>query len=341
MKVLRFLPVLFLFFGLTASLKAQQVNYRNEKVFLNNQLYGYLIKKGSVWAKDYSFQSTKNEEIATIKAVNKEMLNGHDYVFYEVSFKGYTQKAEMDENPSFDRQLAIEMAVYNILKNDVLNPEGVDKFLARYPAVISKRLDGKLIKTEPKATASITAPTPDVISKPIEMPVKTEAKPEAKTDIQPTAEAAKATPKSEPTVVVVAVPVPMSAYSNPEVKASPALVEPAPAPVAKTEPVNVPAKTVVPSVPGLKITGTSILKGTRKVGRFAVNEQAVNNNLKKSYGFYNVKNLKVASATFATQQSTACKIYTPKDKKTRTVNIANNAEALKALSGWLVQNRYL
>jgi hypothetical protein len=339
MKAHKFLPILILFFGFTASLKAQQVNYRNEKVFLNNQLYGYLIKKGSVWAKDYSFQTTKNEEIATIKAINREMTNGHDYVYYEVAFKGYAQKGEMDLNPSFDRQLAIEMAVYSILKNDVLNPEGVEKFLVRYPAIISKRLDGKLIKNEPKTSA--VTPAVEPVAKPAEVAVKAEVKPEVKTEIAPVRETEKVASKNEPTVVVVAVPVPMSAYSNAEAKATPVPAVTAPAPVVEPAPVAAPAKITSPLVPGLKIAGTSILKGAKKVGRFAVNEQAVNNNLKKSYGFYNVKNLKVASATFTNTESTACKIYTPKDKKTRTVNIANNGEALKALSGWLVQNRYL
>lgn len=340
MKPLRFFSFLILFIGLTGSLKAQQISYRNEKVFLNNQHYGYLVKKGSVWAKDYSFQTIRNEEVASIKAINKEMANGHDYVYYEVSFKGYTQKGEMDENPDFARQLAIEMAVYNILKNDVLNPEGVDKFLARYPATISKRLDGKHIKDDPKASASIATPAPEVAPKPAEVPVKVEPKPEVKTEVAIAKDSDKAAPKSEPTVVVVAVPVPVSAYQNAE-QPKPVATPVVSAPVAASVPVVAPAKTTVPSVPGLKIAGSSILKGSKKVGRFAVNEQAVNNNLKKSYGFYNAKNLKVASATFSNQQSTACKIYTPRDKKTRTVNIANNAEALKALSGWLVQNRYL
>src|SRR5437899_6288171 len=127
MKTLKKIVCIFLLSGTVAAASAQQINYRNEKIYLNNQPYGYLYKRGSVWAKDYSFQTIRDEEVATAKAINKEMANGHDYVYYEITFKGYTQKAEMDNDTDFGRRFAFELAGYNVLKNDVLNPEGVEK----------------------------------------------------------------------------------------------------------------------------------------------------------------------------------------------------------------------
>ena len=85
-------------------------------------------------------QNTKNEDILTAKAVHIIMPNGFDYTYYEVIFKATGQKAEMDNDPEFARKLAFDLVGYKVLKNDLLNPEGVQKFMERYPANISKRL---------------------------------------------------------------------------------------------------------------------------------------------------------------------------------------------------------
>ena len=142
MKTNRFLICFLLLFGLILSSKAQAptISIRGEKVLVNNQLYGYLVKDGSVWIKDFSFQSKRNEEIAYARAVTKQMENGHVYDYYEITFKGYAQKAEMDMEPDFGKRFAFEIVLYNMLKDDITNPESVAKFLERYPPVISKRL---------------------------------------------------------------------------------------------------------------------------------------------------------------------------------------------------------
>lgn len=143
MKTNKFLAVTLLFFTLILSSKAQapQITLRGEKILVNNQLYGYLVKNGSVWNKDYSFQSKRNEELAYAKAITKEMPNGHVYDYYEITFTGYKQKAEMDMEEDFGKRLAMEMALYNMIKDDLLNPESVTKFLERFPPNISKRLE--------------------------------------------------------------------------------------------------------------------------------------------------------------------------------------------------------
>lgn len=137
-------PLLFLFLALSLQAQAPQISLRGEKILVNNQLYGYLIKHSSVWAKDFSIHSTRDEELIYARAVNKEMVNGHDYVYYEITFSGYKQKAEMDLEADFGRRLAFEIAGYNMIKNDLLNPESVEKFLARFPPTISKRLNNNL-----------------------------------------------------------------------------------------------------------------------------------------------------------------------------------------------------
>jgi len=144
MKTTSFIFCFLLLFGLILSSKAQapQISLRGEKILVNNQLYGYLVKNGSVWNKDYSFQSKRHEELAYARAVTKQMENGHVYDYYEVTFTGIPQKAEMDTDVDFGKRLANEMALYNLIKNDLLNPESVAKFLERYPPVISKRLNG-------------------------------------------------------------------------------------------------------------------------------------------------------------------------------------------------------
>lgn len=146
MKTNKFLAVTLLLFTLILSSKAQapQITLRGEKILVNNQLYGYLVKNGSVWAKDYSFQSRRNEELAYAKAITKEMPNGHTYDYYEISFTGYPQKAEMDLEIDFGKRLANEMVLYNMLKDDLLDPESVAKFLERFPPNISRRLESNL-----------------------------------------------------------------------------------------------------------------------------------------------------------------------------------------------------
>ena len=143
MKTNKFLVCILLLFTLILSSKAQapQISLRGEKILVNNHLYGYLVKNGSVWAKDFSFQSKRNEELAYAKAITKEMPNGHVYDYYEISFTGFKQKAEMDMEPDFDKRLAMEMVLYDMIKDDLLNPESVTKFLERFPPNISKRLD--------------------------------------------------------------------------------------------------------------------------------------------------------------------------------------------------------
>ncbi|KAA9331909.1 hypothetical protein [Adhaeribacter soli] len=146
MKINKLLFSLFLVFCLVLSVQAQapQIRLKGEKILVNNQLYGYLIKSGSAWARDYSFQSTRNEELAFARAVTKEMPNGHVYDYYEITFKGFSQKAEMDMDNDFGRRFAFEMVLDKMVKNNLLDPESVEKFLARYPANISKRLSSNL-----------------------------------------------------------------------------------------------------------------------------------------------------------------------------------------------------
>ncbi|HSI89968.1 MAG TPA: hypothetical protein VK927_02580 [Adhaeribacter sp.] len=137
-------PLLFFCLALTLQAQAPQIRLKGEKILVNNQLYGYLVKHSSAWANDYSVHSTRDEELVYAKAINKEMANGHDYMYYEITFKGYQQKAEMDLETEFGRKLAFEMAGYNMIKNDLLNPESVEKFLARFPPKISRRLASDL-----------------------------------------------------------------------------------------------------------------------------------------------------------------------------------------------------
>lgn len=139
MKTLKAFVFAFLLLGITSAF-AQQVHLKGKRVYLNDQPYGFLHKSGSSWGKDYLFQNTKNEDIATAKAMHVVMPNGYDYTYYEVTFKATGQKAEMDNDPEFERKLAFDLAGYKVLKNDLLNPEGIQKFMERYPTTISKRL---------------------------------------------------------------------------------------------------------------------------------------------------------------------------------------------------------
>ncbi len=152
MKTNKLFLTFFLLFGLNFTVLAQtpQITLRGEKIAVENQLYAYLVKEASKeglsWIKDFSFLSRRDEQLAYAKAITKVMPNGHHYDYYEISFKGYTQTAEMDIETDFGKRLAFDMVLYNMIKNDQLNPESVTKFLERYPPTISKRLNGGLPK---------------------------------------------------------------------------------------------------------------------------------------------------------------------------------------------------
>ena len=151
MKTFKAFLFAFLVLGLTSAF-AQQVQLKGKRVYLNDQPYGFLNKSGSAWGKDYLFQNTKYEDIATAKAMHIVMPNGYDYTYYEITFKATGQKAEMDSEADFERRLAFELAGYKVLKNDLINPEGLQKFLERYPTTISKRLiSGTNYKTQATA----------------------------------------------------------------------------------------------------------------------------------------------------------------------------------------------
>jgi hypothetical protein len=143
MKTFKLLLSILIFFGLVVSLQAEappQISIRGEKILVNNQLYGYIIKNGSVWAKDYSFRSKDNVELAYVKAVTRELADGDDYDYYEITFKDFAQKAEMEMETDLGRRLAFEMTLCKIIKDGDLDPLAVEKFLARYPPRISQRL---------------------------------------------------------------------------------------------------------------------------------------------------------------------------------------------------------
>jgi hypothetical protein len=295
--------ILILFFILcyNTNTMAQLISYRKQMVFIDEKPYAYLFKKGSIWAKDFSFQSLKNEAVMEAKAIQKEMDGGYDFVYYEISFKGTDKKAEIEDSKHFDLRLAHELGIFDILVNDEINPAGIEKFIAKYPNTISKKLENGTYK---KDIVKPAEPKPEVIAKEEELKKL-----------------------SMDQAVASSINMPVSNFNT--------VAAPAPA-AAKT-----PAITKIALVPGLKINGSSLMKGTAKVGKFTVSEQFVNNKPKKTYGFYNAKNIKVATATYADPKTGSCKIYSLKDKKTRTITTTNDGENLKAVTSWLVQNRYL
>lgn len=284
---------------------AQLVNYRKEMVYIDDKPYAYLFKSGSIWAKDFNLQSLKNEDIMHAKPIMKEMDSGYDFVYYEISFKGTDKKAEIEDSKDFGERLAHELGIFEVLVNDEINLPGIQKFIAKYPNIISKKLEKSSDKLENTKPAE---PKPEVISKEEEL---------KKLNMDQ--------------AVASSVNMPVLNFKSPE-KAT-----------AEATPVSPkgPAITKIAIVPGLKINGSTILKGPKNIGKFTVSEQFVKDKPKKTYGFYNAKNIKVATVTFSDPKSGTCKIYSLKDKKTRTITTANDSQNLKVLSSWLVQNRYL
>jgi hypothetical protein len=133
MKMIRILGCfLLVFFSL--SLQAQDVSYRKNTIYKDGKPYAYLYKKGSAWAKHYSFQNLKNQELISIKPISKKIGGDYDYIYYEVVFKGLNLKTELQDDDDLARRLAYEFAQFNVLENDKLNQEAVLKFLEKYPA---------------------------------------------------------------------------------------------------------------------------------------------------------------------------------------------------------------
>jgi hypothetical protein len=305
MKRVGLLILFILLLGNTISF-AQLITYKKQMIYIDEKPYAYLFKKGSIWAKDFSFQSLKNEAVMEAKPILKEMDGGYEFVYYEISFKGTDKKAEIEDSKNFDLRLAHELGIFEVLVNDEINPAGILKFIAKYPNTISKKIENGSGKSE---TVKPSDTKPEVIAKEEELKKL-----------------------SMDQAVASSVNMPVASFKVPEGK-----IANLPAPVAA----KTPAVTKIAMVPGLKINGSAILKGAQKLGKFTVSEQFVNDKPKRTYGFYNAKNIKIATATFTDPKTGICKIYSFKDKKTRTITTATDGQNLKVLTSWLVQNRYL
>lgn len=317
-KVLLFLSIFFLLQGFAA--EAQQITYRKETIYLDGKPFAYLLKEGSSWAKNYTLQNLKNEELMVAKAVSKEIGDSYDYVYYQLNFKGFTQKAEMEDEKDLARRMAYEIGNLGVISGDELNPEGVQKFLDKYPPRISQRFQkptksadkpqvkesqpDPVLKEEPKTTEIKEATAP-------EMPVKEESKP------------------------VLATPTAVSTVQEPTQDKAPT------APVSTSSPATSLPSGNIAVMTSLKFSGNKIMRGKKQIGVFKVSEKAVNSKLQKTYTFHNPANSKVAVATFSDPKSTTCRMYTVKDKMSYNLPVRNDENSLKVLASWLIQNKYL
>jgi hypothetical protein len=314
MKKVRFLICTCLLLWSFSAL-AQQVTYRKETIFLDGKPYAYLLKDGSSWAKNFSLQNLKNEELMKAKALVKEFGDGYDYVYYEISFKGTKGKAEMEDEKNLARRLAYEIGNMRVVKGDELDPEGVQKFLDKYPPRISQRFQkpGK----QPLKPAAQEEPKPESVqesAQPVSTQKVEEVKPELPAITAPTA------------VSIVQEPLKDKNISAPVSTSSQATVLPSG---------NIAVMTT------LKFSGNKIMRGKKQVGIFKVSEKAVNNKMQKTYTFFNLQNRKVAEGSFDDPKSTTCRMVTVKDKMTYNLPVRNDENTLKVLSSWLIQNKYL
>lgn len=133
MKLIWVLGVLMLAFGSPVA-QAQEVSYRKSTIFVGGEPYAYLLKHGSAWAREYSFQNLKKKELIAVKPITKKLADGYDYIYYEVIFKGLNVKTEMQDDDNLARHLAYDLASFRVLQNDSLNREAVQRFLEKYPA---------------------------------------------------------------------------------------------------------------------------------------------------------------------------------------------------------------
>lgn len=124
--------ILLAFFSLTG--QAQDIGFRKNTIYLDGEPYGYLVKEGSAWAKEYSLQNLKKQELVSIKPVSKKIADGYDLIYYEVNFKSLKLSTELQDDDKLARLLAYEFARFQILKGDTLDRDAVLKFLEKYPA---------------------------------------------------------------------------------------------------------------------------------------------------------------------------------------------------------------
>ncbi|KAA9346116.1 hypothetical protein [Adhaeribacter soli] len=313
MKKVKFLICTCILFWSLSAL-AQQVTYRKETIYLDGKPYAYLFKEGSSWAKNFSLQNLKNEELMKAKAIVKEIGDGYDYVYYELSFKGVKAKAEMEDEKDLPRRLAYEIGNMNVVKGDELDPEGVQKFLEKYPPRISQRFQ-----------------------KPGHQGAKPVAKEEPKTDVVQESAQPVSTQKIEevkPELPAITTPTAVSIVQEPLKDKNIS------APVSTSSQATVLPSGNIAVMTTLKFSGNRIMRGKKQVGVFKVSEKVVNNKLKKTYIFLNLENQKVAEGSFDDPKSTTCRMFTVKDKMTYNLPVRNDENSLKVLSSWLIQNKY-
>jgi hypothetical protein len=315
MKTFRLFALFVLLLGWAQHGHGQQISYRKEKITVNGKLYAYLDKTGSVWARTYSLKNLQNQELAAAKATAKILPDGLEYVYYEVSFKGYPQKAEMEDSNDFGRRLALELAAIQILQNDTLNPQAIHTFLAKYPPNISRRLDAIPAPYQPEPRHNRKQNMQNAEGEEDEetdVPVK---KKDRKMQTDSISSNGQATGKK---------------LEIPVLNPVPAVTTATPGASGKTT-----------SVPEIALSGSLILKGPEKIGRYSETRTDWNGKIRNVLIFYNSANLEVARAGFTGPEKNACQVLTSKDRKNRTLKIGPEKEPVKFLAEWLVQNNYL
>lgn len=123
---------------------AQKVSYKKETIYVDNEPYAMLLKKGNALVKNYSLQTMDGKEIfyakymegasglARIGDVVGNTTNSDMY--YEITFVESGERAIFDDINSFKvgEAIAKEVVENNLIVNGALNPEGLRRFLMIY-----------------------------------------------------------------------------------------------------------------------------------------------------------------------------------------------------------------
>ncbi len=133
------LRVLGLIILLKANALAQEVQVKNETILVAGKPYALLKPASKGLIKDLSLRTLQDKEVALAKAHIIELPNSENYVYYVVTFFPSGRQAELEYKLGFAKKLAEQVVQSNLIKENSLNPEGVQRFLQIHNTKPSER----------------------------------------------------------------------------------------------------------------------------------------------------------------------------------------------------------
>jgi len=110
----------------------QNISYSKETISKDGTPYAKLVKGGNALLREYSLQNMAGEELAVVKPDTRGTMDANDDR-YIIHFLESGNKAVMDMDLGFAKQLAKEIVKSDLVTDGKINPKGEKRFIQLHP----------------------------------------------------------------------------------------------------------------------------------------------------------------------------------------------------------------